>query len=624
MAKEFKVNTLNLSGVKFYANNIVTTGQTGSFLTPSKVIGAGTNTVYSSGNYLVISGAGSSGSSGSSVSGAYVDLSTDQSIGGYKTFNVGICAPSIYLSPSDGRKVDLEAGTIVDQNSVTSVDWLNRNLTATGYDTFASQNWEGVSVNWQDKILTSTGEDLAGGLREINTVDWQNCLLSKTDNLKDFSETIPTLNWQKSQIYGRVDMSQFIYGETGVIDATIMDWSNPLFIPMVGAFQIITGDLKIGPVNSIIFDSSVRVLCRFGDSWPSVAFGDSRLLDANIYSVDWVTRRLYDSNGGLTVDWNEGQLYQTPYGSKTLDWNNSCLFRDWTLSGSLSIDTASGWVTQYPLEVIGNIDNYFEIDVYNLNTGVNASSDIVASNSTDETNDYVNLGINSKNYTGAMIGYTGDGYCYNLGGDFYIGNATTGRKLCLFAGGPVRGSGEASQSRIIITNNSVGINNSSPVYSLDVIGNGNFSSGLFVSGQPIATNIFNTKFQSGLQANITMTNANTFYGALSGTLASGTYLVNANAVASTPSVTAARVTAKLWNGSTTTYAAGESSTYPSGLASTGVVNISLNTIISITTSTTIQLTAASTAASCILRASTLDNLAGTTGYTTTLNMLKLY
>ena len=61
---------------------------------------------------------------------------------------------------------------------------------------------------------------------------------------------------------------------------------------------------------------------------------------------------------------------------------------------------------------------------------------MVATNDTGtELGNYVDMGINSSGYTAGFIGNANDGYLYNTGSQFYIGNASPGRNLYFFAGG---------------------------------------------------------------------------------------------------------------------------------------------------------------------------------------------
>ena len=86
----------------------------------------------------------------------------------------------------------------------------------------------------------------------------------------------------------------------------------------------------------------------------------------------------------------------------------------------------------------GNLNNYLQLNVQNANAGNLVSSDLVATaNNGDENNYYVDLGINGQNYNGNIAfgpGFSNDGYVYNVGNDFYVGNYTNGKSTYLFNG----------------------------------------------------------------------------------------------------------------------------------------------------------------------------------------------
>lgn len=145
----------------------------------------------------------------------------------------------------------------------------------------------------------------------------------------------------------------------------------------------------------------------------------------------------------------------------------------WT-SGADHAIIASGYYT-----------GFFEINVQNLTIGTDASADLVAASSTNPDANYVDLGVNSDVYTGKMVGYTGDGYCYHVGGDFYVGNITTGRRTYIFAGHPMSGTNQRDFCELVVTDTGIGIRTGNPAYALDVAGAGNFQQGLRVSGRNV-------------------------------------------------------------------------------------------------------------------------------------------
>jgi len=89
------------------------------------------------------------------------------------------------------------------------------------------------------------------------------------------------------------------------------------------------------------------------------------------------------------------------------------------------------------MTAFGNVDNYTQINLQNVNIGPQASTDIVATadNGTEEEF-YIDMGINSSNHViPGGVGFQNDAYLYSTGNDLYVGNATPGKKLILFNGG---------------------------------------------------------------------------------------------------------------------------------------------------------------------------------------------
>ncbi|MFY7885589.1 MAG: hypothetical protein ACOVOV_12200, partial [Dolichospermum sp.] len=84
----------------------------------------------------------------------------------------------------------------------------------------------------------------------------------------------------------------------------------------------------------------------------------------------------------------------------------------------------------------GNLNNYLQLNIQNTNQGVSASSDVVATaNNGNESANYIDMGINSENYSQNFIGAANDAYLYSTGNDLHIGNATPNKPLQFFVGG---------------------------------------------------------------------------------------------------------------------------------------------------------------------------------------------
>lgn len=90
------------------------------------------------------------------------------------------------------------------------------------------------------------------------------------------------------------------------------------------------------------------------------------------------------------------------------------------------------------IQIDANVNTYSQIVFTNHSPGTGASSDYVAVNDigTDSQN-YIDFGINSSNYTNADYAVTGanDGYLYINGGNLAIGTQTAGQVVNFFTGG---------------------------------------------------------------------------------------------------------------------------------------------------------------------------------------------
>jgi hypothetical protein len=72
-------------------------------------------------------------------------------------------------------------------------------------------------------------------------------------------------------------------------------------------------------------------------------------------------------------------------------------------------------------------DGYAEVNIVNTSTGPNSSTDLVLWNDlSTESSSYVDLGINSSNYSAGGVGFGGDGYLINAANDLYVGSMDTG------------------------------------------------------------------------------------------------------------------------------------------------------------------------------------------------------
>ena len=130
----------------------------------------------------------------------------------------------------------------------------------------------------------------------------------------------------------------------------------------------------------------------------------------------------------------------------------------------------------------GDINNYLQLNIQNTNQGVSASSDVVATaNNGNESTNYIDMGINSQNYSNGFIGEANDAYLYSTGNDLHIGNASD-KPVQIFAGG----SDVDVHNKLILNPN----NQHTMSGSLEISGSLNVRNNLTSSG--LLTNGINT------------------------------------------------------------------------------------------------------------------------------------
>ena len=82
----------------------------------------------------------------------------------------------------------------------------------------------------------------------------------------------------------------------------------------------------------------------------------------------------------------------------------------------------------------GNNNNYLQLNIQNQNSGAVASSDVVATaDNGNESVNYIDMGINSSNYSATgILGGSNNAYLYSTGNDFVIGNSTNNKSLIFY------------------------------------------------------------------------------------------------------------------------------------------------------------------------------------------------
>ena len=146
------------------------------------------------------------------------------------------------------------------------------------------------------------------------------------------------------------------------------------------------------------------------------------------------------------------------------------------------------------IETEANLNGFVQNVFKNINSGVSASSDIVAQNDLGETFAYfIDMGINSSTYNQDYVGGPNDTYIIGAGEHMHIGNIGhapgVDASLYLYTGGTTD-----NYTRVYISaSGEVGINTLTPQYQFDVSGSGRFTNGLIVTGSFITTDSSNRK-----------------------------------------------------------------------------------------------------------------------------------
>jgi len=154
----------------------------------------------------------------------------------------------------------------------------------------------------------------------------------------------------------------------------------------------------------------------------------------------------YDTVGGRSyVYYDSSWVDASPVIAPETPWQltSSTAIVSLKANGQINLGSAqeqAGAYTDVVMQADSDTDSFAQIIHQNHNTGTNASTDIVLMNDQgDDFNNFIDLGINSSNYSQPSYSVTGpgDGYLFANGADLVIGTQSPNKKIKFHAGGTV-------------------------------------------------------------------------------------------------------------------------------------------------------------------------------------------
>jgi hypothetical protein len=192
------------------------------------------------------------------------------------------------------------------------------------------------------------------------------------------------------------------------------------------------------------------------------------------------------------------------------------------------IPTGYTFQEQTVIQSTGNYDGFIQYNIQNINTGSNASSDLVATNDNPAGDAYIDVGINSRAYNNPTyeLQHANDGYVYvnantnYPGGNLVLSTTATGRDIIFSTGGTTHaneiarfkdGVGLVMQGKPIkfadaTTQNTAAV---SSAYSAGIYTTANSALGIGTSGFAQANLAYGRANSAFGQANLAYTQANT-------------------------------------------------------------------------------------------------------------------
>jgi hypothetical protein len=210
---------------------------------------------------------------------------------------------------------------------------------------------------------------------------------------------------------------------------------------------IASGTVRKLPFTTLTSGSSWSLIGNSGTSYPTNFLGTTDLKSLR-FQTNSVQGMILDSLGNVGIGSSPGFTAGT--------------FQEKFLVNAGTTNSYNAIIGR------GSINNYLQLNIQNLSSGVNASSDVVATadNGTEIVN-FMDMGINSSTNTQNVMGAADDAYLYTTGNNLLIGTATAAKALVFMSGGTTQSTNE--RMRIDGTTGFVGIGTTVPATALHVV-----------------------------------------------------------------------------------------------------------------------------------------------------------
>jgi hypothetical protein len=145
------------------------------------------------------------------------------------------------------------------------------------------------------------------------------------------------------------------------------------------------------------------------------------------------------SNQSIQGKNNDTDIQILPLGNGALATSIANIALTANVGYSLHVGVAPlGLFATAPVTITSNVSSYAQTNMQNLSSDPAASTDFIATADVgNDSNNYIDLGINSSNYSqpGYELVHPLDGYLYVNGGNLTVGTQTAGKDLIFHVGG---------------------------------------------------------------------------------------------------------------------------------------------------------------------------------------------